>query len=56
MDDGTPLSSRIVDDWLRLIEFQFNEELGCFIAVYCVASLGRATVLAALALIEGKVE
>ncbi|KAI7865472.1 protein-tyrosine phosphatase-like protein [Spinellus fusiger] len=64
--DGEAPSSRIVQDWLRLIEERFAspEELDfekqlpgdmyhmpC-IAAHCVAGLGRAPVLVAIALIE----
>uniref|UniRef100_A0A452G0G9 Uncharacterized protein n=1 Tax=Capra hircus TaxID=9925 RepID=A0A452G0G9_CAPHI len=41
-DDGAPPSNQI-----------FREDPGCCIAVHCVAGLGRAPVLVALALIEG---
>ncbi|KAM9466770.1 protein tyrosine phosphatase type IVA 2a isoform 1-T1 [Clarias gariepinus] len=51
-DDGCSPSDQIVDDWLNLLKCKFKDMPGCCIAVHCVAGLGRAPVLVAIALIE----
>nr|XP_040134335.1 protein tyrosine phosphatase type IVA 1-like [Ictidomys tridecemlineatus] len=55
-DDGAPPSNRIVHDWLSLVKIKFCEEPGGCIAAYCVVGLGRAPVLVALALTEGRMK
>lgn len=42
----------MVEEWLGLLRRRHREEPGCTIAVHCVAGLGRAPVLVAVALIE----
>lgn len=51
-DDGNPPPAEVVDEWFNLLKTRFKEEPGCCVAVHCVAGLGRAPVLVALALIE----
>jgi protein tyrosine phosphatase type 4A len=50
-DGGSPPET-IVKDWLNLVHTWFTDEPGCCVAVHCVAGLGRAPVLVAVALIE----
>ncbi|CAL1300135.1 unnamed protein product [Larinioides sclopetarius] len=51
-DDGSPPPSKIVHDWFDLLRKRFKEENDCYVAVHCVAGLGRAPVLVAIALME----
>mgnify|MGYP003574262432 CR=1 FL=1 len=51
-DDGTAPPTEVVEQWFNLLKTRFREEPGCCVAVHCVAGLGRAPVLVAIALIE----
>lgn len=42
----------VINDWLSLIDLEEQSGLNTTIAVHCVAGLGRAPVLVAIALIE----
>lgn len=50
-DGGIPPPS-VINDWLSLIDAEEKSGLDTTIAVHCVAGLGRAPVLVAIALIE----
>ncbi|CAD2212666.1 protein-tyrosine phosphatase [Angomonas deanei] len=51
-DDGAPPTQVVLDNWLQLLESEANKTPPSTIAVHCVAGLGRAPILVALALVE----
>lgn len=52
-DDGSPPPDDVVTEWFSLLRSpRFAEEPSSCVAVHCIAGLGRAPVLVALALIE----
>jgi len=51
--DGEAPPQSVVDKWLEILQKQFSEDKEAVVAVHCVAGLGRAPVLVAVALIEG---
>ena len=52
-EDGAEPPAPIIKDWLVLVKSMFSEQPQTAVAVHCVAGLGRAPVLVAIALIDG---
>jgi len=52
-DDGSPPPNEIIANWIKLLKKRFRDDPGSCVAIHCVAGLGRAPVLVALALMEG---
>lgn len=51
-NDGTSPSKEITEEWFKILRKHFAENPKCCIAVHCIAGLGRAPVMVAMALIE----
>lgn len=51
-DDGTSPSRAIIEDWFKILRTIFADQPECCVAVHCIAGLGRAPVMVAMALIE----
>lgn len=51
-DDGTGPPIEVIDKFFELVKLRFREDNDSCIAVHCVAGLGRAPVMVAIALIE----
>ena len=52
-EDGAEPPATIIKDWLILVKKMFSDKPQTAVAVHCVAGLGRAPVLVAIALIDG---
>lgn len=54
--DGDQPPEEVVDKWLNTINTEFKKGKDVTVAVHCVAGLGRAPVLVAVALVEAGME
>ena len=52
-EDGAEPPATVIKDWLILVKKMFSDKPQTAVAVHCVAGLGRAPVLVAIALIDG---
>jgi len=50
--DGEPPPSNVIDGWLLLLSEVFGKNKTTTVGVHCVAGLGRAPILVAIALVE----
>lgn len=50
--DGTSPPNNVVEGWFKILKKQFYDDPNSCVAVHCIAGLGRAPVMVALALIE----
>ena len=51
-DDGAPPTQSVIDKWLALLESEKGKDPPTTIALHCVAGLGRAPILVAIAMVE----
>lgn len=51
-EDGTSPSKEIIEEWFKILQKNFTVNPKCCVAVHCIAGLGRAPVMVAMALIE----
>jgi len=54
--DGDPPPHDLIDRWLNLVDSEAKANKDAVVAVHCVAGLGRAPVLVAIAMVESGME
>jgi len=54
--DGDPPPDDVVEKWLSIVDSEFKSNKNNAVAVHCVAGLGRAPVLVAVAMVESGME